>query len=128
MFTIEAEVSGPLFEDPDKIMREFTTEAVEQVASQGLADWHILLDLALQHPTGYYEAHLTMDLVTANTAIDSDRQVVYGPWLEGTGSRNDTTQFKGYNAARMATQQLQGQVDTVLAPAVAALTRRLNGA
>jgi hypothetical protein len=32
---------------------------------------------------------------------------VYGPWLEGVGSRNNTTRFKGYHAFRNAAQALQ---------------------
>jgi hypothetical protein len=30
----------------------------------------------------------------------------YGPWLEGVGSRNETTRFKGYHGFRLAGQQL----------------------
>lgn len=31
----------------------------------------------------------------------------YGPWLEGTGSRNLTTRFKGYHSFQMASQIMQ---------------------
>ena len=40
----------------------------------------------------------------------------YGPWLEGTGSRNATTHFKGYHAFRRAGQELEvraGAIATV---------------
>ena len=40
------------------------------------------------------ESVVTMDLAT------------YGPWLEGTGSRNQTTRFKGYHSFRQAARQL----------------------
>ena len=37
----------------------------------------------------------------------SDGGVVYGPWLEGTGSRNQTTRFKGYASFRKTAQYIQ---------------------
>lgn len=63
------------------------------------------LDENLQNPTGYYRSQINY---TSNTrgAVISDGGVVYGPWLEGTGSRNQSTKFKGYHSIRQATQQL----------------------
>jgi len=54
---------------------------------------------------------------------------VYGPWLEGTGSRNQTTNFKGYKSARLATAALVNRrLPVLLAPYVEQLIRRLGGA
>jgi len=36
-----------------------------------------------------------------------DQDVIYGPWLEGTGSRNRTTRFKGYRLFRITSARLQ---------------------
>lgn len=49
-----------------------------------------------------------------------DNNAVYGPWLEGTGSRNDTTRFKGYASFRKTEQWLQ---DTV-APSLTVIAER----
>lgn len=58
----------------------------------------------------------TQDIVTIDLAS-------YGPWLEGTGSRNETTRFKGYHAFRQAGQDLDrdaaGMVGEALTPYVA---------
>jgi hypothetical protein len=128
MFMIEVETSGPLFDgDPDKILDDFVADAVLHVAQQGLAEWHTLLDSSLQHPTGHYESQLMVDVLAPDIAVVDDDQMIYGPWLEGTGSRNATTQFKGYAAARRAAQALEARVPQVLAPDVARLIRRLEG-
>ena len=41
------------------------------------------------------------------TIVTSDL-ATYGPWLEGTGSRNETTRFKGYHSFRLASRELEG--------------------
>ncbi len=130
MYTVEIETDGPLFDGRwQPALEEFVTDAVDEVARQGLANWHTALDLSLRHPTGHYESMLTEELVTSEVAVVHDRGMVYGPWLEGTGSRNSpVTSFPGYAGARRATQQLESQVDRVLAPLVVNLVRHLNGA
>jgi hypothetical protein len=129
VYTVEINAHGPLFDGAwQPAMDEFITEAVQEVGQQALSLWHHNLDGSLQHPTGYYESQLISELVAADVDIVSDRGIIYGPWLEGTGSRNSTTRFKGYAAQRRAATELEGQLDRVLAPVVARLTRRLNGA
>lgn len=55
-------------------------------------------------------------------AVITTGQAAYGPWLEGTGSRNETTRFKGYHGFRIAAQQLNSVAgnlaDSVMAPYV----------
>jgi hypothetical protein len=43
----------------------------------------------------------------AETIVTNDL-ATYGPWLEGTGSRNTSTRFKGYHGMRRAGQALNG--------------------
>ena len=51
---------------------------------------------------------------------------VYGPWLEGVSSRNQTTRFKGYAMWRKTTQKLQGMARTILLKYINKALRRLN--
>jgi hypothetical protein len=44
--------------------------------------------------------------VQAHGSVVQDGGVIYGPWLEGVGSRNRTTRFKGYFTFRRTTAQL----------------------
>ncbi len=52
----------------------------------------------------------TLPVVVEDTATDilvTTDLASYGPWLEGTGSRNETTRFKGYHGFRRAGEQLE---------------------
>jgi hypothetical protein len=54
----------------------------------------------LQHPTGYYQSKVTVARQGGGYMV-WDQGVVYGPWLEGTGSRNaPVTRFPGYATFR----------------------------
>ena len=64
------------------------------------------LDIVLRNPTGYYRSRINSD-VTATQGLVHDSNVIYGPWLEGIGSRNATTRFKGYHHWRRTVQYLE---------------------
>lgn len=58
----------------------------------------------------------TMPVVVADPVTDTvvtTELATYGPWLEGTGSRNETTRFKGYHGFRLAAQALDVQAGTI---------------
>lgn len=112
-------VSGPLFDGRgDRAVEDFVQEALDEVAGQGLANWQSHLDANIKHPTPYYETQIMVERAGTERVVH-DRGVIYGPWLEGEGSRNRTAKFKGYRSLRKATQELraqaQGLVETVLA-------------
>lgn len=62
----------------------------------------------IRHPTGYYESQVHAE----NTTI-TDGGVIYGPWLEGVGSRNRTTRFKGYFTFRRTTQSIRAKAGEI---------------
>lgn len=61
----------------------------------------------------------TEDVVTVDLAT-------YGPWIEGTGSRNETTRFKGYHAFRRASQQLELVAERVADDAIKPYIEEMN--
>ena len=63
----------------------------------------------LRHPTGHYQSRITVDR-RSDSPVVTDGGVVYGPWLEGVGSRNHTTRFKGYHTFRTIAQEMQADV------------------
>lgn len=63
--------------------------------------------------TGHYRRSLHAERRGFGGVID-DSGVVYGPWLEGTSSRNQTTRFKGYRSFQKTGSWLQGQVVGIL--------------
>lgn len=64
------------------------------------------LGTVLVNPTGYYESRVQVDN-SRGTSVVSDGGVIYGPWLEGTSSRNGRSRFKGYATFRKATQAVE---------------------
>lgn len=100
-------MSGPIWDgQADVALAAYVRDAVDQVAQQGLAEVHLILDRSIRNPTPYYETQIR--IINAGTdRVVNDSDVIYGPWLEGVDSRNSTTRFKGYFAFRIATQMLQ---------------------
>lgn len=129
MINVNVEIHGAfLTGNPLPAVDNFVTEATWAVGAQGLADWHHKLDQRLKDPTPFYETQLMLERQTPEIVWAHDQGIIYGPWLEGTGSRNRTTQFKGYRSVRETTQELQRKVPTVVQPYVEQLIRRLGGA
>ena len=119
-------INGPFFDDRNPAaMRQLEDDGLNRLGGQGLANVHTLLDGALQNPTPYYETQLMTERQGSDQIVH-DRGIIYGPWLEGVGSRNATTRFKGYHHFRIATQQLEVQAEQLLGPLVDQAVGRLN--
>ncbi|WP_405611360.1 hypothetical protein OG292_19325 [Streptomyces sp. NBC_01511] len=55
----------------------------------------------LRNPTGYYQSRVGVSRGRGGQYAVTDGGVIYGPWLEGTGSRNyPETRFHGYSTFR----------------------------
>lgn len=121
---VEVNVSGPLFDGrAPSVFVAMADDCRREVAAQASAYVHTILNARIQNPTPYYETQIITQR-RANSFIVHDRGIVYGPWLEGVGSRNKTTRFKGYSAFRTAKQQVQADVPRLTAAVVA---RHLGG-
>lgn len=119
-------VSGPLLTGMGPVLAQaFLSEATYVVAGQVLADVHLVLNQSIKHPTPYYETQIMMERKGVNMIVH-DRGIVYGPWLEGTSHRNQTTRFKGYAAFRKATATAQQKAGLLVAPILAKYLRRLG--
>lgn len=86
---------------------------------------HQYLGASLQHPTGYYKSRVAVSNTQDSMEL-TDGGVVYGPWLEGTGSRNSSTRFKGYATFRRVAQQLEKEALDIGDDAVQQAVRRLS--
>ena len=71
-----------------------------------------------------YTMTVTVDS-SADTVVTTDL-ATYGPWLEGVGSRNQTTRFKGYHGFRMASQTLDGMAGHIAEEALAPYIGEMN--
>lgn len=103
MFDIDVHRHGPVFDGrAEAAVDAFLEDAKHEIAEEGASD--IRAELYPRHGlrTGSYQAHIT---ASRNRVTDSG--IIYGHWIEGSGSRNRTTRFKGYHIFRLVTQRLQ---------------------
>lgn len=96
-FGTEIHFSGPMFDGRAlRAVREYVDEIPEEIGDEGVKIIRSELGRVLKHPTGYYQSQIRATHAGAQVLIH-DGRVVYGPWLEGTGSRNfPATRFRGY--------------------------------
>lgn len=76
--------------------------------------------------TGRYQAGLRTTLLSYNDVLIDD-PVIYGPWLEGTSRRNESTRFKGYQLWRRAKQQAQSKAAEIAEAKLPEYAERIGG-
>lgn len=104
--------SGPFFDARNQavvhrmlrdIVKDVTAETEKRVRITGQASFRYA-DKSRHQVPGKWRAHMHTEIRDLEGVVDND--VVYGPWLEGTGSRNQSTRFKGYRMWRLTTQAM----------------------
>lgn len=120
---------GPLFDGrAEQALEDFEAAAVEAVAQAGVVEVRQQLDRVLRNPTGHYRSRIGVeDRGSEDRAVVGDRGVVYGPWLAGVGSRNQTSSFKGYEHWREATRELQERAGEIAQRQLGPFLARMNG-
>lgn len=124
---IDVHTSGPVFDGrAERLLHEMARQVVWDVGMDALSEVHQLMDATFRNPTPYYETQVTIERRTDSVRVH-DRGIIYGPWLEGTGSRNRTTRFKGYANFRRAAQHVQGRVPQIAERTVRHYVNRMGG-
>jgi hypothetical protein len=136
-------LSGPLFDGSAERAAQRGTEAVRaKLAEEGGRLAAATLEASIRHHgTGravasvtstdrsraYQTGHYTMPVVVGEdeTVVTTDL-ATYGPWLEGTGSRNHTTRFKGYSSFRRAGQALDRAAKDIAGEALQPYIREMQ--
>lgn len=117
---------GPFFTGrPAAVFEEMLDDALYEIGNVALERWQYHLDVNIQRPTPYYETQIIQQRRGAAEVVH-DRGIIYGPWLEGTSSRNARSRFKGYASARKARDEVERQTPTVLQRVVARHLARLS--
>lgn len=123
---VEVKASGPLFNGTaSALVQRYTREGGEEVAQWAEAEVHRVLGQVLRNPTGYYESQVRVDQVSPDSFTITDGGVVYGPWLEGVSSRNQSTRFKGYATFRRVAERVEKRADRTFAQIFARIQGRL---
>lgn len=102
---------GPIFDFRGRrAFNRFRDELEEESAEFVLDHIQNTFHTHFKNPTGYYESNVRIK--NSNEVWDGGYGgPVYGPWLEGVGSRNNTTRFKGYHAFRKAANALDRRIE-----------------
>lgn len=105
---------GPILDGQGPAIVERHLHNMEDTAAdEGLRRVHDRLGQVLRHPTGYYSSRV-VKTTRSNGADVTDSRVVYGPWLEGVSSRNNSSRFKGYHTFRLVGAQLEADLPMVI--------------
>ena len=111
---VRAHASGPLFDHrAARYFDDFADELEQEGAEWALDHIKDTYHTHFKEPTGYYESHVHVRReFGAHVVTDGGYSgPVYGPWLEGVGSRNaPVTRFRGYHAFRKASEALQRRI------------------
>jgi hypothetical protein len=119
--------SGPFFDARyDEAMRRLIAQVEADIADHGRDIVRDALGTSIRvDGPGYAARHVA-------TTTEGDRQIVdtnalYGPWLEGIGSRNaPRTRFPGYAAFRRSVQKVQERADAYAEPALARFVEEVD--
>jgi hypothetical protein len=106
--------NGPLFDHrARRAFREFQEDLENEAAEFVLDNIKDTFHTHFKRPTGYYESNVRITNVSGSPEVWDGGMAGprYGPWLEGVGSRNNTTRFKGYHAFRKAAQDLDARIE-----------------
>lgn len=122
------ETHGPIFDGEwEPAMGDLMSDLVDELSGHALDAWRGNLNSRIRVNRGRYVSrpHITR---TSRLAADlDDSRSVYGPWLEGTGSRNaPVTRFPGYHSAEDAAAEVNALAAELVAPRVEVFVREMN--
>lgn len=109
--SFRSRVSGPI--SSGRIhghVRDYEKDVARELSEEAEDTWLNLLDSRLRHQRPYYTTQITTRQIAWNRYKLHDSGVVYGHWLEGTGSRNSpVTRFPGYWSMRDTKAIMKGK-------------------
>lgn len=106
-------LSGPMFDGRAiQQLDKASNEIARRTAVLGASMIRTELNAVLRKQTPYYRLQNEARADPPGWEI-WDKGVIYGPWLEGTGSRNRTTRFKGYATYRRMTQRIDARAGVI---------------
>ncbi len=88
-----------------------------------------LLQASIKQPSQppFYQGGVQHVLVPRRTlGVIHDSGTIYGPWLEGTSKKNETTRFKGYASFRRGSQRIDELGGRILPAVVSRWVSKVN--
>ena len=142
---VQVELKGPLFTKAGKITDDFGHNFIQRLVELGeqrldqvlkprpsgvfKSDFRNQKTKTKQGSTGNYRRNIAGVTKGLKGVIEDGhpKRVIYGAWLEGVSSRNQTTRFKGYASFRRTEQWLQSRVKPEAKAFVHRYAKKLNG-
>ena len=125
---VSVTLHGPFFHGapPSQVMVETLHGTVLELVNEGEKDVDAQLYPGHGLLTGHYRRNVHGEMTSTLHGKVHDSGVVYGPWLEGVGSRNASSRFRGYAMFRNARQRLEGRKLEILKKWVAKAIGRMT--
>lgn len=126
MFRQRVTTRGPMFDrrGPAQVQRG-VSQSAREVADAARDQIRRDLIVVPKAPTGHYRSNIRVRRSGSFYEVH-DSGVVYGPWLEGVGSRNfPVTRFKGYALFRKSWQRFRGGAGAIAQRVMNQYTRGL---
>lgn len=124
---VSVSVSGALADGTaHDAVRDWIDEAKKETADFAVRQLKAVGMDKTGRATGHYQSEIRTTLLTYNDLLISD-PVIYGPWLEGTSERNQSTRFKGYRLWRQAKQAAQREAPQIAERLLPKYIERIGG-
>lgn len=124
---VSVDPRGPLFDfDAEKKVAEAANDAEKKVATVGASMIRARMAAVFRVETPFYRFANVAKKEPPGWIIWDQDKTLYGFWLEGVGSRNKTTRFKGYFTYRRITKELQARASTIAGEVVRVWMDRLR--
>lgn len=119
--------SGPLFDGRAvQAARDFAKELQKAIGEKAQKMVTDRMGTEFRIDEGKYVASIHLDSDDMYTYVHDMNAFVYGPWLEGDGSRNMTTRFKGYGTMRKISSDIQPDIEAVAEEIIPPYLERMN--
>lgn len=108
--TVDADVTGPLADGTaDQALQDWARNTAKAIADQGADMLRAFPMNKTGRSRGGFQSNINVLQAGPVATIPAPmiRGVTWGPWLEGTSKRNQSTRFKGYHLFRKTRQALQ---------------------
>jgi hypothetical protein len=126
MLRVDTDTRGPVFDGRAKLAaHDFVRDSQRTIADRGADMIRTELDHVLRHQTGQYRSSIQVQHAFGGDVV-TDGDIVYGPWLEGIGSRNRTTRFRGYSTFRRVVSRLDAQSGNIAERLLPSYLRRMQ--
>lgn len=123
----DIEARGPLFDGrAEKAAADAAADMEKSVATLGASMIRSVMDRTFKKQTPYYRLKNVATPTFPGWKIH-DQKVIYGYWLEGIGSRNKTTRFKGYAIYRRTIVRIRAMAKVVAPSVLARYMGRMGG-